>query len=223
VISDGIRIWFDGVELSQFTFPGSTTPSCEAWPPIEWSPVNSGSILNNNNPTIGRDASFTSNTDVFNGLIDEVKIYKRALSAQEIDDIFNTGVCMEVIEVAIDIKPGSFPNCFNVDGNGVIPVAILGSADFDVSQIDTDSLEFAGLAVRVRGNDARQCGVEDVSGDFTSPEGAPDGFPDLVCQFVDDSEAWVQNDDSTATLAGNLKEEFSGTQFEGTDSICIVP
>jgi hypothetical protein len=30
------------------------------------------------------------------------------------------------LRVPIDIKPGSYPNCFNNDGNGVIPVAILG-------------------------------------------------------------------------------------------------
>ena len=39
-----------------------------------------------------------------------------------------------VLQVAIDIKPGSDPNCFNNNGNGVIPVAILGSASFDVAE-----------------------------------------------------------------------------------------
>jgi hypothetical protein len=125
-----------------------------------------------------------------------------------------------IISIAIDIKPGSDPNCFNVDGNGVIPVAVLGSSDFDVTDIDIDTLSFAGLDVRIKGNDARQCSVEDVSGDFTTTEGAPDGFDDLVCQFVDDSSAWLADDEATATLTGNL---LDGTPFEGTDSICIVP
>ena len=40
------------------------------------------------------------------------------------------------IAVQIDIKPGSDPNCFNLNGNGVIPVAILGSADFDATEVD---------------------------------------------------------------------------------------
>jgi hypothetical protein len=122
--------------------------------------------------------------------------------------------------VSLDIKPGGDPNCININGNGVIPVAILGSDDFDVTQIDIETLDFAGLAVRVRGNDNPQCSIEDVSGDFTSPEGTPDGYLDLVCQFVDDPGTWVPNDDSTATLTGNL---LDGTPFEGTDSICIVP
>ena len=41
---------------------------------------------------------------------------------------------------AIDIKPGSDPNCININGHGVIPVAILGSEDFDVSLVDPDTL-----------------------------------------------------------------------------------
>lgn len=125
----------------------------------------------------------------------------------------------EQIEVTIDIKPGSYPNCFNINGKGVIPVAILGSADFDVTQIDVSSLEFAGLEVRIKGNETPQCSYEDVSGDFTSPEGAPDGYQDMVCQFVDNPDTWLPNV-GTATLTGNLSD---GTPIIGTDSICIVP
>ena len=122
------------------------------------------------------------------------------------------------IEVVIDIKPGSYPNAINKNGKGVIPVAILGSADFDVTQIDVSTLSFAGLAVRVKGNDQPQCSVEDVSGDFTTPEGAPDGYLDLVCQFVDDPATWTVGD-GEATLTGQL---LDGTPFEGTDSIKVV-
>ncbi len=55
------------------------------------------------------------------------------------------------LPVAIDIKPGSDPNCFNANGNGVIPVAILSSADFDVTLIDASTIELEGLAVRAVG------------------------------------------------------------------------
>jgi hypothetical protein len=124
------------------------------------------------------------------------------------------------IEVTIDIKPGSFPNCINVDGHGVIPVAILGSADFDVTQIDISTLNFAGTAVRIKGNDNPQCSVEDVSGDFSaSLEGAPDGYPDLVCHFVDDPSFWEPGD-GVATLDGLL---LDGTPIQGTDTLCVVP
>jgi hypothetical protein len=123
------------------------------------------------------------------------------------------------ITVGIDIKPGGYPNCFNIGGTGVIPVAILGSADFDVHEIDVATLQFAGLTVRVKPNGTLQCSAEDVSGDFTNPEGAPDGFEDLVCQFLDDESSWAPGT-STATLTGSLHD---GTLIEGEDEICIVP
>ena len=123
------------------------------------------------------------------------------------------------LKVSIDIKPGSYPNCFNINGQGVVPVAILGSATFDVRQIDPYSLLFAGLKLRVKGNNAPQCSFSDVSGNFSNPEGAPDGYLDLVCQFVDDPDLWLPGD-SMATLTGNL---IDGTPIKGTDTICIVP
>ena len=116
----------------------------------------------------------------------------------------------DIIEVDIDIKPGSDPNCFNIDGHGVIPVAILGSSDFDVSAIDLSTLSFGGLDVRVRGNKRPLCSTE-----YTNE----DEFLDLVCHFEDAPENWEPGSD-TATLSGEL---YDGTLIEGTDSICIVP
>ena len=118
--------------------------------------------------------------------------------------------------VLIDIKPGSCPNSFNANGNGVIPVAILGSADLDAADVDPSSLSFEGAAVRVKGNGSPQCSLEDVSG----PLGTPDGYLDLVCHFVDDfTEGWDLGD-SSATVTGNL---FDGSPIAGSDSIRIVP
>jgi hypothetical protein len=114
------------------------------------------------------------------------------------------------IEVQIDIKPGSDPNCFNVNGHGVIPVAILGTSTFDVTLVDTSGLLFGGLAVRVRGNKGPLCSFEDSDGDT---------ILDLVCHFEDDSTNWIPGD-GVATLIGTL---LDGTAFEGTDSICMVP
>jgi branched-chain amino acid transport system substrate-binding protein len=126
------------------------------------------------------------------------------------------------LEVAIDIQPGQYPNSLNIDGHGVIPVAVLGDDSFDVTQIDAATLDFAGLEVRVKKNGSAQCSIEDVSGDFTHPEGAPDGFLDLVCRFVDDPPAWMP-DDGTATLTGRLLPAYGGTAFSGSDEYQIVP
>jgi len=114
------------------------------------------------------------------------------------------------ILVDIDIKPGSDPNCFNVNGHGVIPVAILGSSTFDVTLVDTSSLLFGGLGVRVRGNKGPLCNFEDSDGDT---------ILDVVCSFEDDSTSWAPGD-GDATLIGRL---LDSTEFEGTDSICVLP
>jgi hypothetical protein len=117
----------------------------------------------------------------------------------------------EETEVLIDVKPGSSPNCFKLDGRGVIPVAVLGSAALDVDGIDRTSLSFGGLEVRVRGNKGPLCSLEDTNGD---------GFRDLVCQFEDDTANWSAGTTDRATLTGRL---LDGTAFKGSDSICIVP
>ncbi len=115
------------------------------------------------------------------------------------------------LQVAIDIKPGSDPNCFNNDGHGAIPVAILGSAEFDVSQIDPGTVQMQGLAVKAVGKgDKLLAHIEDVNGD---------GYDDLVVQ-IQDQDGTFTSGSGTATVTGSLTDS---TPFEGSDSICIVP
>jgi len=113
--------------------------------------------------------------------------------------------------VTIDIKPGSDPNCVNVNDHGVIPVAILGSADLDVAQINPETVMLQGLAVKMAGKSNKLLAhYEDIN---------YDGYIDLVVQIEDTDGAFV-NGNGQATLSGNL---YDGTPVEGTDSICIVP
>jgi hypothetical protein len=112
--------------------------------------------------------------------------------------------------VSIDVKPGSDPNCFNINSHGVVPVAILGTQEFDATEIDPTSLSFGGLVVRVRGNKGPLCSI-----DYSNN----DPYLDLICHFEDDSSMWAPGN-SEATLTGEL---FDGTPIEGSDSICIVP
>lgn len=110
----------------------------------------------------------------------------------------------------LDVKPGSDENCFNIDGNGVIPVAILGGASENVADIDIESIFFNGLAVREKGNGEPSCGAEDVNGDLVS---------DLVCHFEDDPTNWsVGNDDGQLTA-----KLFDGKDIYLNDSICVKP
>lgn len=64
---------------------------------------------------------------------------------EEGEEIGTQTIC--VSEGCLDIKPGSYPNSINRKGNGVVPVALLGSANLDVTTVDVASLAFGpGLA-----------------------------------------------------------------------------
>ena len=49
------------------------------------------------------------------------------------------------LKVAFDIKPGSCPNPLDTASRRVLPVAVLGTADFDVSLIEVDSPRLEGV------------------------------------------------------------------------------
>lgn len=115
-----------------------------------------------------------------------------------------------VVGVEIDIKPGSDPNCFNNDGNGVIPVAILGSETFDVNQIDPYSVTLEGMAVKMVGKADRALShIEDVN---------DDGFDDLVVQIQDENGIFEPGI-GEAIIMGLLED---GRNFEGSDYICVT-
>jgi hypothetical protein len=115
------------------------------------------------------------------------------------------------LNVSIDIKPGSDPNSVNINDHGVIPVAILGGSDLNVSDIDPASVKLAGMAVKAVGKSNKLLAhIENANGD---------AFDDLVVQ-IQDSDGIFESGCTTATLTGSL---FSGRSIEGADSICIVP
>ncbi len=107
--------------------------------------------------------------------------------------------------VLIDIKPGSFPNSINLKNKGVIPVGILGSADFDVTTVSMGSVVFAGAVPQ-----DPVLSFEDVNGD---------GFLDLVLHF-NTQEVNIQPGDTEACLTGLT---YGGIVFEGCDSVRTIP
>ncbi len=126
-------------------------------------------------------------------------------------------VIIEVEEVDIDIKPGSFPNSINLGDYGLLPVAILGTDALDVHQIDPVSLELGDVAVTTRGP-ARApklaYSYEDVDGDGDADLMAFFSVQDLVA-------AGALTETSTElVLTGALTD---GTLIQGLDSVRPVP
>lgn len=153
----------------------------------------------------------------FKGSVDQVKFYDRALSVDELNAHY-------VRCVPLDIRPRSCPNPLNLKSKGKLPVAILGSPELDVRDIDVSSLYLEGVP-------PRRSRIEDVS---TPPAGATgcectaaggDGFDDLFLKF--DTKAVVSalgsvlpGDIRTLTLNGTL---LDGTPISAEDCVVIVP
>jgi len=121
-----------------------------------------------------------------------------------------TGTISSFVPVAIDIKPGSYPNSINLKSNGVVPVAILGSATFNVKQIDTATIKLAGAKIKANNKDKLNVSYSDVNND---------GFIDVLIK-ISTTELQLTINDTQANLEGQL---ISGTIIKGSDSIRIVP
>ena len=108
-----------------------------------------------------------------------------------------------VITVTVDIKPESFPNSINLDSNGVIPVSILSTGDFDATNIDPLTVKFGpGGATEVHDKGH----IEDVNGD---------GLLDLSLHF-DTAETGIQEGEVSASLVGKTldgKKAIYGKRF----------
>jgi len=90
----------------------------------------------------------------------------------------------QVISVEFDIKPQSCPNPLNIKSRGVLPVAILGTTSFDVSDVDISSLLLGGVApVDYSLEDvAEPDAYIEVGCDYCDTLG-PDGYLDLTLKF----------------------------------------
>jgi len=128
------------------------------------------------------------------------------------------------VDVDIDIKPGSFPNSFNVNSKGVLPVAILGAADFDVTTVNASTvvLTWPGITLpagaRAEGVPPLRWALEDVN---------RDGFMDIGLKYsmkaaVPYTVTHESPGDLIMTLKGNLKREFGGTPIAGEDTVRII-
>ncbi len=127
------------------------------------------------------------------------------------------------VTVDFDIKPTSCPNPLNVKSKGVLPVAILGSDEFDVNEIDLATVQLEGV-------DPIRHAMEDVTTPVVDPQdececttAGPDGFFDLTLKFdlqsiVAAIGPVVDGDQVVLEISGAL---LDGTEFVGNDCIII--
>ncbi len=139
----------------------------------------------------------------------------------------------------LDIRPGGCPNPFNmkwiyeVDDpkpgkGGVLPVAILGTEDFDVRDIDVESVRLEGAAPLLIGRGYRDVSQPAAGGaDCTCSAAGCDGYLDLALKFSvrDIAEALASGgipssgEERSLILTGELEDE---TVFWAADCVTFV-
>jgi hypothetical protein len=133
----------------------------------------------------------------------------------------------EMMPVAVDVKPGSCPSPMNGKAKGMLPVAIAGSQDLDVSQIDPATLRLEGIAPARSSMEDVTAPVEPFTGrtvDDCAYTG-PDGVMDLAAKFPSDDVFAAALADAAVgetrilTLTGNLFPEFGGMPIIGEDVV----
>lgn len=195
VVDDRLKVYVNGVDVSGQAFvPAQVT-----------------SVFVNTEPLrIGAGDLGSNARDFFDGRIDEVELFDRALTGAEIAAIFGAGTSGKTIPILIDIKPGSDVNPINLGSKGLTPVAILGTETFDVHTVNVSSVRFAGAAVRRKPNGTLQYSYEDVN---------DDGILDLMMHFPT-VDLDLDQDSTEATLTGIGGQNRC---IAGTDVVRIVP
>ena len=113
--------------------------------------------------------------------------------------------------MTIDIKPGSDPNSINLRSKGVVPVALLSTAEFDATTIlgSGGDVYFAGaIAIRLS--------IEDVDGD---------GIDDVICHFRTQELDLDENSTDGGVEIGSYDPIVDDIvpSYIGNDTVNIVP
>jgi hypothetical protein len=114
--------------------------------------------------------------------------------------------------VEIDIKPGGGPNPIKLSNKGVIPVAVLASDSFDVTDVDVTTLEFGPSG----GNPAHDLTNPTVYADHLQDVNG-DGFTDLVSHYRTQGTG-ISGGDTEACLTGQIT---GGVSIRGCDSVRV--
>ncbi len=114
------------------------------------------------------------------------------------------------LSLLMDIRPGSDSNPVNSKSNGALPVAIYGTDDIDVTEIDLETLMLEGMSLREKGKSGKLGTFEDINGD---------SIVDLLLHF-EMSELSFNASSDEYTLSGMM---LDGMALEGSDSIRSVP
>jgi hypothetical protein len=120
-----------------------------------------------------------------------------------------TPASLPSLQISIEVKPGSNELVrINPKAKGKVPVALMGSREFSVDDVDTDSLTFGRSGDE---DSLSRCATpSDVNGDL---------WPDMVCHFENQAANFASSDEG-AILRGKLED---GRKFEGRGWLKAIP
>jgi hypothetical protein len=127
----------------------------------------------------------------------------------------------------LDIHPTSCPSPVNAGGNGLIPVALLGSESFDISKVELSSLRLQGLEpVKIMLGDVSQP-VVDRQDECDCTTAGPDGYDDLLLKFDTQQligllEPIQPGETRVLTLTGNLYDNGFVQTFTASDCVTMI-
>lgn len=135
------------------------------------------------------------------------------------DVLAKQNVTINVVkEVGMDIHPGGCPNPLNTGKEGVIPVALIGTSDFDVSEVNVGTLMLEGVL-------PSHTSEEDVATPYSPMVDKPlekkgchdldgDGILDLTAKF--EAQDVISNLDSAPAKGDVIRLRLTGRLNDGT-------
>lgn len=190
----------------------------------EWDLDNDGAY----NDATGEHATWSSCSEGV--YVVGLKVTNSFGASDEVDTVIHVTLNAPTPTVPVDIKPQSCRNPLSMKEKGVLPVAILGTDTFDVTQVDPATIRLEGVA-------PLRWALEDVATPyepFTGKQDAydcndygPDGYIDLTLKFkaqeVVAALGEIQDGDVMVLhLLANLREEYGGIPIVGEDVVVIL-
>jgi hypothetical protein len=138
-------------------------------------------------------------------------------------EIYEEGIADVIFEI--------MPKPFNRKSKGVLPAAIFGSDDLDITKIDPSTIKLTRYGeqhisiLRYSYDDMGTPNIDDC--ECKNHIDDLDGIMDIGFKFKRQEINILLTDDDvgeivTLMVTGNYKEEFGGNQFQGYDCILVI-
>ena len=125
--------------------------------------------------------------------------------------------CPDHTPVVIDIKPGGYPNSINLSSNGLVPVAVITTADFDATLFNPEMAHLSDANTPMTDGCSGAMPVRWALDDVNR-----DGKKDIVF-FFQTQELNLTASSTAATLMAHGSYGGATLHIMGTDTVNVKP